>query len=141
MDRAGRLARVRCLALVVLLAGLTAVASPAAGESADGNAPRIRAQRVLDVPLAVAHMAMVGDQLWIGSRGGGVMAFSAGRIGKRFDLGRGLPSAFVHDLGGLGDGRVVVGTDRGAVVIDPRTNVVRPIQCRASAVRRPSISW
>lgn len=123
MSRAFPIA-VLCLMSAALAPTLRASADDAA---TDSRLPHVRAQRILDVPLAASRVAMVDGQLWVGSRGGGVMALAHGRLEKRFDLGRGLPSAVVHDLGVLGDGRMLVGTDRGLVLLDPRSGESRSI--------------
>lgn len=78
------------------------------------------ARRLLDVPLASASLAMVDGRLWVASRGGGLQSFRQGVASTRFDLGSGLPSAVVHDLAALPDGRLLAGTDRGLVLVDPR---------------------
>ena len=78
------------------------------------------ARRLLEVPLATASLAMVDGRLWVASRGGGLRSFKQGVASTRFDVGSGLPSAVVHDLAVLPDGRLLAGTDRGLVLVDPR---------------------
>jgi hypothetical protein len=97
---------------------------------AQAAGPRAPAQRLLDVPLAAASLARVDGRLWVASRGGGLVSFEGGARSARFDLGSGLPSAVVHDLAALPDGRLLAGTDRGLVLIDardPRKGSSRPI--------------
>jgi sugar lactone lactonase YvrE len=132
--------RYRRLAALCLLATVLAptLGAGADGTAADNRAPRLRAQRVLDVPLAAAQVAVADGHLWVASRGGGLLAFRQGRIERRFDVGRGLPSALVHDLAVLGDGRLLAGTDRGLVLVDPRSGDSRPVAPSAADGRGDS---
>ena len=113
-----------CAALALAL--LTA--APVA-EAADTRTPARRpaAQRLLDVPLAAASLTMVDGRVWVASRGGGLVSFERGARSARVDLGSGLPTAVVHDLAALPDGRLLAGTDRGLVLLDPRKGSSHPI--------------
>ncbi|NHZ82603.1 hypothetical protein F2P44_25470 [Massilia sp. CCM 8695] len=99
-----------------VLAALAAAA--ALGHAFGAGLPS--AQRVLDPPLAGAAMAVVDGRLWVASRGGGLVGFERGARSMRFDLGQGLPSAVAQELAALPDGRLLVGTRAGLVLVDPR---------------------
>lgn len=85
------------------------------------------AQRVFDTTLSGAAMAVVDGRLWVASRGGGLIGFERGARSMRFDLGRGLPSAVAHDVAALPDGRLLVATERGLVLVDPDSGSSKPV--------------
>ncbi|ATQ73378.1 hypothetical protein CR152_01780 [Massilia violaceinigra] len=106
-----------------LIAALFAVAS--IGHAFAASLPPAR--RVLEPPLAGAAMAVVDGRLWVASRGGGLIGYERAVRTMRFDLGQGLPSAVAQELAALPDGRLVVGTQGGLVLVDPRERSSSPI--------------
>lgn len=120
--------------LCARLAWLWMAASAVALAADNGEAStRPMVRRLLEAPLATASLAMVDGRLWVASRGGGLQSFQQGAASTRFDLGNGLPSAVVHDLAALPDGRLLAATDGGLVLIDPRQGSSRPVAAPARA--------
>ena len=77
-------------------------------------------RRAVPVSAAVLDLAVHGDTVWVATRGGGLLGMSRdGTLRTRFDVGRGLPSAVVLQVEVLADGRLVAGTARGPVILDP----------------------
>ena len=97
----------------------------------------IEVRRVGTPTLAISDVALDGDDIWLATRGGGVLRWHAGRLERIADVTSGLPSADVLQID-IAPGRgVVAGTAKGLVVIDPQTSAIdtiRPAGSRSTLV-------